>query len=444
MSRGCSTATDDLNGRQLALLTDAVRHPDASIRSTATPASHRVTHETARSDLRGLAERGLLVRRRKGRRHRLRAGTRPDRAPERIACMSSDAYAKAGVDQGAADSAVAGLVRALGAIELGRPSRQVPLPGHYASVIRIDERTGIALSTDGVGTKLVVAEQLGRFDTVGIDCVAMNVNDVICVGAEPLAMLDYIAIDRADPAVCEEIGVGLARGAELAGIEIPGGELAQLGEHGPRRRRLRRLLRHRRPRRDRRRLRRASRATRSSACPPPACTPTATPWPARRWTGSRSTRTRKAPRPAARRRAARADRDLRQAGARAAALRGRRPRPRPHHLRRARQPAAARRRGRLRDRRPAARAADLRADPGARRHLRRGDARGLQHGLRLLLRRRRRRRGRGARAAPRAITRGRSGSARAVEGRTKSTAPERESAMRQRTSIGTVADNVRS
>jgi phosphoribosylformylglycinamidine cyclo-ligase len=142
----------------------------------------------------------------------------------------SDAYAKAGVDQGAADSAVAGLVRSLGAIQLGRPSAQVPLPGHYASVIRIDERTGIALSTDGVGTKLIVAEELGRFDTVGIDCVAMNVNDVICVGAEPLAMLDYIAIEKADPEVCEEIGVGLARGAELAGVEIPGGELAQLGD----------------------------------------------------------------------------------------------------------------------------------------------------------------------------------------------------------------------
>jgi phosphoribosylformylglycinamidine cyclo-ligase len=144
--------------------------------------------------------------------------------------MSNDAYAKAGVDQGAADSAVAGLVKALGAIQLGRPSRQVPLPGHYASVIKLDERTGVALSTDGVGTKLLVAEQLGRYDSVGIDCVAMNVNDVICVGAEPLAMLDYIAIDRADPAVCKEVGVGLARGAELAGVEIPGGELAQLGE----------------------------------------------------------------------------------------------------------------------------------------------------------------------------------------------------------------------
>jgi len=142
----------------------------------------------------------------------------------------SDAYARSGVDQGAADSAVAGLVRALGKIELGRPSAQVPLPGHYASVIEVAPNLGIALSTDGVGTKLKLAEALGRLDTVGIDCVAMNVNDVICVGAEPLAMLDYIAIDRADPGVCEQIGVGLARGAELAGIEIPGGELAQLGE----------------------------------------------------------------------------------------------------------------------------------------------------------------------------------------------------------------------
>ncbi|MEK6278410.1 MAG: phosphoribosylformylglycinamidine cyclo-ligase [Actinomycetota bacterium] len=143
--------------------------------------------------------------------------------------MSRGAYTRAGVDQGAADSAVAALVEALGAAR-GLPSRQVPLPGHYASVIRLDERTGIALSTDGVGTKLLVAEQLGRYDTIGIDCVAMNVNDVICVGAEPLAMLDYIAIERADVEICRQIGAGLARGAELAAIEIPGGELAQLGE----------------------------------------------------------------------------------------------------------------------------------------------------------------------------------------------------------------------
>jgi phosphoribosylformylglycinamidine cyclo-ligase len=143
--------------------------------------------------------------------------------------LSDDAYAKAGVSQGDADAAVASLVSALAASPPAQ-SRQVLAGGHYANVVRLDERTGIALSTDGVGTKLVLAERLGRWDTVGIDCVAMNVNDVVCVGAEPLAMLDYLAVDRADPEVAGAIGVGLARGAELAGIEIVGGELAQLGD----------------------------------------------------------------------------------------------------------------------------------------------------------------------------------------------------------------------
>lgn len=142
----------------------------------------------------------------------------------------SDAYARSGVDQGAADSAVAGLVRALGRIELGRPSAQVPLPGHYASVIEVAPNLGIALSTDGVGTKLVLAEALGKLDTVGIDCVAMNVNDLICVGAEPLALLDYIAVESADPELLAELAEGLRAGAEDAGVEIPGGEVCQLPE----------------------------------------------------------------------------------------------------------------------------------------------------------------------------------------------------------------------
>jgi phosphoribosylformylglycinamidine cyclo-ligase len=143
--------------------------------------------------------------------------------------VTEDAYARAGVSQGDADAAVTSLVAALSA-DAPAESRQVLASGHYANVVRLDDRTGIALSTDGVGTKLVVAEQLGRWDTVGIDCVAMNVNDVICVGAEPLAMVDYLAVERADPDVAHAIGEGLARGAELADIEIVGGELAQLGE----------------------------------------------------------------------------------------------------------------------------------------------------------------------------------------------------------------------
>jgi len=141
--------------------------------------------------------------------------------------MSQEAYERAGVSQSGADSAVQALVAGLGGGGAG--DRTVPLPGHYASVVRLDEDTGIAITTDGVGTKLLVAEELGRWDTVGIDCVAMNVNDLICVGAEPLAMVDYLAVPSADAEVCGAIGIGLGRGAELAGIEIPGGELAQLG-----------------------------------------------------------------------------------------------------------------------------------------------------------------------------------------------------------------------
>jgi phosphoribosylformylglycinamidine cyclo-ligase len=141
-----------------------------------------------------------------------------------------DAYAESGVSQRDADSAVEALVRSLKLIETGKPSRVVPLPGHYASVLRIDDRAGIAFGTDGVGTKMVVAERLGDFTTIGIDCIAMNVNDLICVGAEPIAMLDFILCRSADPEVCGAIGVGLRRGAELAGIEIPGGEIAQVGD----------------------------------------------------------------------------------------------------------------------------------------------------------------------------------------------------------------------
>ena len=81
--------------------------------------------------------------------------------------------------------------------------------GHYASVLQLAEGLGLALSTDGVGTKLILAEQLGRFETVGIDCVAMNVNDVICVGADLIALLDYIAVEEARDDVLVALGSGL-------------------------------------------------------------------------------------------------------------------------------------------------------------------------------------------------------------------------------------------
>ena len=140
-------------------------------------------------------------------------------------------------------------------------------------MLRLDERRGLALSCDGVGTKVIVCEELRRFDTVGIDLVAMNANDIVCVGAEPIALLDYVAVEEADPETLGQIGEGLRRGAELAGIEIPGGELAVLpelirGHPSPQRLRPGRLLRGPGgPRRDRHRAPRWSPATRSWACP---------------------------------------------------------------------------------------------------------------------------------------------------------------------------------
>jgi phosphoribosylformylglycinamidine cyclo-ligase len=143
---------------------------------------------------------------------------------------SGGAYARAGVDTGAAASGIGALVAALERIDPGRPRRSILGPGHYASVLALDADTALAICTDGVGTKLIVAEQARRFDTVGIDCVAMNVNDLVCVGAEPIAMVDYIAVEQIDPHVLAEIGESLRAGAERAGIEIPGGELAQVPE----------------------------------------------------------------------------------------------------------------------------------------------------------------------------------------------------------------------
>jgi phosphoribosylformylglycinamidine cyclo-ligase len=144
--------------------------------------------------------------------------------------MGEGAYARAGVDQSRSGAAVSALVDVLSRIRTGRPSRAALASGYYANVLRLDDGRGLALSCDSVGSKVIVCEQLGRFDTIGIDLVGMNANDVICVGADPIALLDYIAVEEADPDVVEEIGIGLRDGAEQAGIEIPGGELAVLPE----------------------------------------------------------------------------------------------------------------------------------------------------------------------------------------------------------------------
>ncbi len=142
----------------------------------------------------------------------------------------SDAYAAAGVDTREADAGVAAIVGALKGIETGSPSRSVAPAGHYAAVMKIADNLGIAIGTDSAGSKVIVAEQTGRFDTIGIDCVAMNVNDVICIGAQPIALVDYLAVEQSDPEMLRQIAVGIARGAQDAGVEVPGGELAVLPE----------------------------------------------------------------------------------------------------------------------------------------------------------------------------------------------------------------------
>jgi len=102
--------------------------------------------------------------------------------------------------------------------------------GFFANVIDLGNGTGIAISMDGVGTKLLIAELLQQYDTIGIDCIAMNVNDLLCVGAEPVSFVDYIAVSKINEKQIEGIAKGLYEGSKLANVNIPGGELAQVRE----------------------------------------------------------------------------------------------------------------------------------------------------------------------------------------------------------------------
>ena len=142
--------------------------------------------------------------------------------------VRQDIYKKTGVDTIEAD---AGLNHIIERVQrtwpergLGRVLLQI---GYFANVIEVDG-AGIALCTDGVGSKTIIATMMEKYDTIGIDCIAMNVNDMICVGAKPLSLVDYIAIEQADAKMLDAIGAGLCAGADLARISISGGETAQL------------------------------------------------------------------------------------------------------------------------------------------------------------------------------------------------------------------------
>jgi len=147
-------------------------------------------------------------------------------------------YAESGVDVARLEGGLGRLLGRLAATtEYPRRGRPVLPNGFFANVLDLGGGTGLAISTDGVGTKVLVADALRRYDTIGIDVVAMNVNDVLCVGAEPIALVDYVAVPSADAELIEQLAIGLAEGARQARVSIPGGEIAQVREllrpHGP-------------------------------------------------------------------------------------------------------------------------------------------------------------------------------------------------------------------
>ncbi len=100
--------------------------------------------------------------------------------------------------------------------------------GHYAGIVEIPGSTLLATHTDGVGTKVMIAQMMKKYDTIGIDCVAMNVNDIICTGAIPISFVDYIAANRNDQKIFNQIVRGLVNGAKKAQVPIVGGETAIL------------------------------------------------------------------------------------------------------------------------------------------------------------------------------------------------------------------------
>lgn len=139
-------------------------------------------------------------------------------------------YAAAGVSIDVGDEAVE---RIRAAVDSTRRDEVVGGIGGFAGMFALSlkklKEPVLVASADGVGTKLEVARQVGRYDTVGIDLVAMLVDDLACVGAEPLFLLDYVAVGALDPARLEELVGGIAAGCRMANTALLGGETA---EHG--------------------------------------------------------------------------------------------------------------------------------------------------------------------------------------------------------------------
>ncbi|MFO7991687.1 MAG: phosphoribosylformylglycinamidine cyclo-ligase [Thermoplasmata archaeon] len=140
--------------------------------------------------------------------------------------MEGLSYKDAGVDIDKEEEAVSALKDI---VSFGRKGIGAPLKSEFTGLVDFGDYA-LTLCTDGVGTKLLIADEMKKWDTVGIDCIAMNVNDTICHGAEPLAFVDYLAVEEPDPELMKEIAKGLEKGAELSNMTLIGGETATLGD----------------------------------------------------------------------------------------------------------------------------------------------------------------------------------------------------------------------
>jgi len=148
---------------------------------------------------------------------------------------ASKTYRDAGVDLDAADEVVRKISHA---VRRTHGPRVLPSHGGFAGLFRLDHdaklfarhyREPVLVScTDGVGSKVLIAAQMKRYDTVGLDLVAMSVNDLLTCGAEPLFFLDYVAVPRLDPDAVAKIVEGVAAGCEQADCALLGGETAEM------------------------------------------------------------------------------------------------------------------------------------------------------------------------------------------------------------------------
>ena len=138
-------------------------------------------------------------------------------------------YARAGVDVSQVRKSHEALARRLESTfktRKGKVGYPVFPIGHYAGLIDLNDGRVLSLHTDNVGTKVIIAQLMRKYDTIGIDCVAMCANDLICTGAEPISFLDYLAMAKHDRRIVEEVAVGLVKGAKQAVMAIVGGETA--------------------------------------------------------------------------------------------------------------------------------------------------------------------------------------------------------------------------